>query len=551
MLFNEYLDSFGFEVISNDIPEIKQVKDEIAEHLYRNSANSLIEKKRPGESDTVKNWRKQNKRLIHHEIFETILREAKAQLREQSIELSQGSENIKQWLKSYKLDFNNSKVSLYDYYLECLLLEQLADPNAVLFIKPISETGGNPNKEGDQTREVNLKFDIIKSEKIKKSKDSGVYIFEDTEKVKYNYSGKEYEDFILWVCDYSDIYQLVPNGKDKDQKTTYETVLWYNHELGRLPIVILPGELSKNIKGETYQETGFKTCIGYLNEFVNSFSDDQWMRTKNNYATLILPSVLCSDCKGESYVPKSGGGTEPCKSCSGTGKMKSPGLSEFMILPTSTALSNETTDSRKPYYLSPDIGSLQHSFSTTFELLDKAATSVGINPLIKNSESGEAMKMRMEKWNATINYIYQKSFSFLQSVIEIANGYLEPNPTKRVEPSIKIYPSISYKNPEYLKMKFMESLPIERRSAVIDYLESKYKYDPIKLKILRVLAYYYPITILNQDEIRDQIGFGVITNEDIADANRAELLLNKLSITEPNFIIISPEEKIFERINAG
>lgn len=551
MLYSEYLDNFGFEVAENNIPEIKQVKDEIAEHLYRNSANSLIKKKRPGESDKVQKWREENKRLIHHEIFETILRESKAQLREQSIELSSGTDLIKTWLKEYRIEFNKNKVGLYDFYLECLLLEQLADPNAYVFIKPTNEQGGNPNLEGDQTKLIQLKFELIKSEKIKKSKSTDIFIFEDTQKIKYTYSGRDYDDFILWVCDYSNIYQLIPIGKDKDGKTTYDTVLWYNHELGRLPVVILPGELSKNQNGDTYQETGFKTCVGYLNEFVNSFSDDQWMRTKNNYATLVLPSVSCSDCKGESYVPKPGGGTEPCKTCAGTGKMKAPGLSEFIILPTASGLSNESTDSRKPYYLSPDIGSLQHSNLTTFELLDKAASSVGINPLIKNSESGEAMKMRMEKWNGTINYIYQKSFSFLQSVIEIVNGYLEVNPTQRKDVKIKVYPSISNKNPEYLKMKFMESLPIERRSAVIDYLESKYKYDPVKLKTLKVLALYYPTTILNQDELRDQIGFGIITSEDILLGNRAELLLNKLSITDPDFIINSPEEKIYDKINAG
>lgn len=548
MTFAEYLDKYKLDISAPNIPEIKQVKDEIAEHLYRNSANSLIDLKRPAESETVKKWRSQNKRLIHHEIFETILRESKAQLREQSLELSMASENLKTWLKEYRVDFNKNKVGLYDFYIECLLLEQLADPNAYLFVKPETEDGLNPNSDGDQTKQVSIKLDLIKSEKIRKSNDPEIFIFEGNDKVQYQFSGRTYEDFIVWVLDPYTIYQLIPIARDENNKVVYETEVWYNHNLDRLPVVMLPGELSKTKEGATYQETGFKTCIAYLNEFVNSFSDDQWMRTKSNYATLVLPSTLCSTCHGESYV-KSASGTEPCKACNGTGKMKAPGISEFIILPTASAVANETTDSRKPYYLQPDLGSLEHSFNTTFELLDKAAASVGINPLIKNSESGEAMKMRMEKWNGTINYIYQKSFNFIQSILEIVDGYLYINPGDRVPPSLKIYPSITYKNPEYLKMKYMESLPIERRSAVIDYLETKYKYDHVKLKILKVLAYYYPSTILTAEELRDQIGFGIISSEDILNGNRAELLLNKLALINPNYIVQATEEDIYNKIN--
>lgn len=551
MTFADYLEQYGFTYDAITMPEIKQVRDEVAEHLFRNSANALISAKRPTESTDVQGWRVKNKRLIHHEIFETLFREAKAQLREQDIQLNHGSDVLKTWVRDSVFTLNGSQVELMDYYLDCIMVEQTADPNAYVFIKPVSADGvSNPALTGTETEQVKLSFYIVKSDKIKQSKDKDVFIYEDTEKRKYEVNGRRYEDFYYWALDKNIIYRLEPIGRDNNNKIQYDPVVWYVHNLNQLPVVIMPGETAKNAEGKSYQETGFKTCIAYLNEFVNSFSDDQWMRLKNNFATLVLPEIQCSTCNGESYV-LTNDGRKPCTACGGSGKMRSPGLSEFIVLPN-TDFSSDKVDSRKPYYLSPDIGSLQHSWSTTFELLDKAAAVVGINPLIRNAESGEAMKMRMEKWNVTLNYMYQKMFNFIQDVLEIVEGYLVVNPDNREYPYLKILPEITYRNPEYLKLRYQDSLPIERRSAVIEYLETKYKYDPIKLKIFKVLALYYPVTIMTADELRDALAFGTIINDDIVNGKEAELRLIQLGYNDPDFVETSTERIIYERlINEG
>lgn len=546
MTFAEYLAEFGLKYDDNKLVEIKQVRDEVAEHLFRNSENALISDKRPAESNDVQRWRVKNKRLIHHEIFETMFREAKAQLREQEIQLNHGSEAVKAWVRDSVFKVNGSEVHLLDYYLDCILIEQTADPNAYLFVKPTTETGDNPALFGSATNQVQIAFQIVKSNKLKQTRSSDVFIFEDDVKAKYVYNGATYEDFYLWALDKYEIYRLEPIGRE-DGKVKYEPVLWYTHNIGSIPVIILPGETAKAKDGRTYQETGFKTCIAYLNEFVNSFSDDQWMRLKNNFATLVLPDVQCTECRGDIYVGH-GSDKHICKTCNGTGKMRAPGLSEFIVLPNAD-FSSDKVDSRKPYYLTPDIGSLQHSWQTTFDLLDKAAAVVGINPLIKNAESGEAMKMRMEKWNTTLNYIYQKAFNFIQDILEIVEGYLVINPESRIRPVLKILPEIVYRNAEYLKLRYQDSLPIERRSAVIDYLETKYKYDPVKLKIFKILAYYYPVTIMNSEELRDALAYGVVRNEDIVAGKDAELSLVKLAMIDPEYILNTSEQIIYDRLN--
>jgi len=535
----EYIELYGFNFSDSSVPEIKEVRAEASEHVYRTRDNDLVSKKRPVESETVKEWRKNNKRFINHEVVDTCLSECRTNIYQHGFNLIKASDPLKTWIETKTFKYLLSDVKIWEFYLNCILPEAIADPNGYLFILPVDPNSDQPPANMPAFNQVGIDFIQVESSDIKVTMSQDIFVIRGG-MVELN---KRKLDW-YWTGDKEAIYKAIPD-RYEENKLIYRFELWYKHDLGRLPVVIYPGRISKNIEGKPYQESLFKPAFAYLNEFVNSFSDDQWMRLKNNYATLVLPAVNCSTCNGEKYVMK-GDKMDLCTSCGGSGKIKAPGLSEFLVLPTAEGLDGKT-ENRQPYYLSPDIGSLQHSWDTSFDLLDKAALSLGVNPLIKNSESGEAMKMRMEKLNKTINMVYQASMRFMGDVLDIVEGLLIVNPNQRIKPVIKQEFSITLRDLEYLKALYVDALPIERGTAILDYLGVKYQNDPVELKKYQVLARYYPETLLSTAEARDQIAFGVLSEESYIRAKRAIMAIDELIEETPDFLDLTKQE-IFKRV---
>jgi hypothetical protein len=157
------------------------------------------------------------------------------------------------------------------------------------------------------------------------------------------------------------------------------------------------------------------------------------------------------------------------------------------------------------------------------------------------------MKMRMEKLNKTINMVYQASIRFMSDVLDIVEGLLIVNPNQRIKPVIKQEFSITLRDLEYLKALYVDALPIERGTAILDYLGVKYQNDPIELKKYQVLARYYPETLLSTAEARDQIAFGVSSEELHIRAKRAIMAIDELIEETPDFLDLTKQE-IFKRV---
>ena len=95
-------------------------------------------------------------------------------------------------------------------------------------------------------------------------------------------------------------------------------------------------------------------------------------------------------------------------------------------------------------------------------VIKHGGTSIGINPLIKNNESGEAMKMRMVKWETKVNQIYQLIMGSIEDILILVEALVSPNENTRKEPKVKKLNRITIKSEEYLKLKIDESLPLEK-----------------------------------------------------------------------------------------
>lgn len=502
--------------ISEIVPEIEKVRNENRVHLLRSDNNELVSKKRPAESKTVNEWRKSNYRVINHEIYETYLRSLKDLFIDESLELDSGSESLKEFIK---------QSDLLNLYCDEVLFTSILDANAITVIIPkkIPET---------QNQKVELNIYNVLSDKI--YYENGRIYVQSKDKVKIG----DKTEYTYYSFDNNNIYFHYTDSSNNLVETLY-----YEHNIGIIPIVNMPSELAISAKGIKYRESTLKTTTGYLNEFVNVFSDCQWLMTKNSHATFVTPPIACSECKGEMSIIKDGKSIS-CTSCGGTGKQRSPGISEYIVLPTASY--DDKLDTRVPFYLSPDVGSLNFAWEKCFDLLDKAAATLGINPLIKSSESGEAMKMRLKKWETTTNYQYSKMIEYFNLMFYIVEGYLVIDAQKRIIPKLNRIDNVLYKDSDFLKAMAETALPFEKIQANINYIERKYRNNEVFKKIYKLIAVYYPTVLMTLDELRNYIAFSVISDEEIKQSKAFERRIIEKAANDPAYILEASTEQLLK-----
>ena len=533
MNFNEYLAKYSFNPEFTDIVEIHDVRKQAFEHYYRDKTSLLTDSKRPTESEAIRKWRIENKRFINHEILDTAISESSSIIYSNSLNIANQSESLKNWLNEQRFYYLDSSLSFWDYYLRCIYPVSCIDPNGKIVVFPINPIDRElPPSIIDPTQKVEIELKFITSDKILKFKEKSIFGFESGKK-EYLINGNKETLAYYFISDFNFWYKLEPSGR-KEGKLIYDITVWYEHNSNDTPVISSIGTLTQNNKQQHYQESVFRACLPYLDEFANSFSDDQVMRTKSSHAILAMPSMACAACNGQGVTIEKNGSSETCKSCHGTKVAKMPGLADILVLPSSDF--EGKADGRIPVYIEPALGSLQHSWDITFELLNMAGMSIGINPLIKNTESGEAMKMRMTKWETKVNQIYQLVTENIEDISTLVEALLVTKVDKRIKPIVKKENRIQIKSDEFLRLKIEEALPIEKQEAMLNYLRFKYQNNPILIRIYEIILRYYPQTLLTSEELSNAVGYGRFDITDIKKADLIKNILTDLSEKYPNFL---------------
>lgn len=532
MLLKDYLEVYKFKPVFSDIKEINDVRIQAFRHYYRDDSNDLGDAQRPSESKKFKEWRKANKRAVNHEILDTAISESTAIINSNKPVLSEQSSNLEAWLIDERFYYLDSSLSFWDYFMRCIYPKSCLDPNGKIIVFPYNKQNKNiPPNLINPTEKAGIDIRFVRSDKILKFESPEIFGFEAGLK-KYKIDGSVKELAYYYIADYINWYILEPIGYDKGV-LQYSQTIWYNHNTNDTPVISPIGILTENIKMQPYQESVFRTVMPYLDEFVNSFGDNQVMRTKSSHAILVLPKTECATCKGQKVIfddTKTGQESrKDCPSCHGTGHNNMPGIADVLVLPASTFDQNGN-NSQIPVYVEPALGSLEHSWTVTWELLSMAGASIGINPLIKNNESGEAMKMRMTKWETKVNQIYQLLMNNVEDILICVEAIVNPTITLRKQPKIKLENRITIKSEEYLKLRIVEALPLEKGEAMLDYYKFKYSNDPILLRIFEIILKFYPQSILDAEQIPTSVGFGRYDINDIKKSDLAKMVYEDLAI---------------------
>lgn len=520
MTIYEYLSKYGdINLKEEQTPEISAIRNQGFRHLFRTEKDTLVSDKRPLESENTRKWREKNRRLTSHDVTSSAILESSAIINSSGFMLTGLGKDLSEWLNTNKFGYLGSKVDLWKWVMECIYPLSLADPNAKVIAFPINNIDKtlNPN-ESDPTKKINVEIKIIPSEKILPTKDDGLFVFLAGEKM-FLVDGKNTKEKYYYIADDVDWYLFEPTRRDEG-KLIYEASHWYKHDTGFVPVVSVPGILSQDEKGNKFQESFFKGAFPHLDEHTARYSDNQFMNTRNSYPTLVMPPISCSACAGEGMVKDDKGLlTLTCSACSGTGKQRTPGISEFMLL--SDKDFGEKGDPRNPFWLGPDTNSLEYHWKIVWELLDKACASIGINSLIGSTESGEAMKMRMQKFENLVNVIYTKICEFTDNTLFCINKLI----SKENAPSVKREVRLTVKTPEYLRLIYKDALPIEKVKIAMEILMARYGNDPNAVRIYNYILDNHPSALFEPSDIKDYIGLGIYTIEEIRES---QTVLNRL-----------------------
>lgn len=519
MIFDEALFlKTPFIINDNKIPEIKQVLSQGLPHSYRINDNKIIDSLRPLERPETKEWRKENQRNFTHEVISNLITESLAVIKPLGINYTAKNDDLDYLINDKKFKFITEEIGFSELLYDCIYPMSIADPNLKVIIFPYIAENKEipPNLKSDKTKQISADIKIVPSELIKTIPNTDLFVFTGGKK-KYKLDGiAEKEEYFYWLYDDKSIYKIEPLSY-KDGKIIYKFELWY--EMGFKAVYTAIGVTSKTKEGIIYQESIAREAYPHLDEAMGVKSDHQFSLTRSTYQTLVMPELSCGECGGQGSILAEEGGqiiSKQCKSCKGTMKQSNPGIADKLIIPSAQYEGDRGAGNAKPYYLSPDISGVQYIGNYAYDCIERGALSLGLNSLVKTSESGEAMKMRLTKWENKVNVIYDKLITLIENLL---NGYAK---TLNIDGTINVIREqrIGIKTPELLLKNFQDSLPIEKTNAALNYLESKYGNDAKLMKIFKYVIYKYPITCMDAAQIQYYVALNIYTNDDIKKAHQ-------------------------------
>jgi len=234
-----------------------------------------------------------------------------------------------------------------------------------------------------------------------------------------------------------------------------------------------------------------------------------------------------------------------CEDCGGTGMAKQVGDYEDFQIKASEILDSQGKI-LQPYYLSPETAVAELIKKVYEDLMINGKKSVGIDALIDQQESGEAMKKRLGTFEEFMGYvIYLVYKTHLTKFFEIVQKMLEFDPKNWVDfPQIQTPKRIEIKTPEILQDDFDKAKGVHKIQAAIELYKSKYAEDPITLRTMLILTNFYPVSIFDIADQQSLILNGSFSRTEVSKALRALPIIK--GIIEGMGVTEKTDQKIYE-----
>lgn len=485
----------------------------------------IIAKKFPMEPKPITDYRNENKRQFTKEVPRKINQEVVNILTHLQIEVKSDNELFKAWLLSKPFKIGAARFDLKTWSTFYFIYKYLMDANAILVPFPIFVAKEKPFDIETRIIPYNKRYIDPKGEYIAIMEDGTFKTFLVADKEKW--------------------YRVT-----LAQGNTWEELT--EHRLQELPYVMVPGLTSEDEEtGEYYQESLISSTYEYCDEALVAFSTDQAVRISMT-PKLFKPVTACMTCQGTGKVKEEKTDFEiECKACKGDGIGAVPGdYADWVYKPTDMT----TADGKvpPPMYISPDVTLGDFHSKTVDKYMAHAKRTCGIDSLIDQQESGEAMKHRLATLESFIQYLISLQYQFvLKKYLELVFKLLEWDRPEQWEnlPTIITPKRVEIKTPEILKMNFQTAIGIiEKIQAGLEYFKNIYQDDPVLERASRLTIENYPSSLFESKDLSDLKLNNSLTETEIARGMRAFLVIKKLLSDPLNFAKEDP--KIMELANA-
>ena len=414
----------------------KEVREEMFVHTRGTLPKKLIHDQRPNEDPEVYKHRLK----IYQPITKGSMNRAIDMLYRifQSANYSiKVSENTNAYLseKTFKT-MHKGDLYFYSYIQSVVVRRMLEDPNALLIWLPVGE-GVTDAREKVDVRPV-----VVPSALIHTWNEGVITFLDEFSSSEVVVNGQRSESgAVYWSIDDEFFYRHIQVGNKAENK--YRVEEYYRHGFGKIPFIILGG----NLTSEEYFESYYSPFLPFGNEAIRQYSDWQGVMTTSAFP---YREELQSECSargcqgGQIKSPEDEGEFVDCGVCNGTGFVmtRSP-YGAFIRAKGNNALDAGGDPGPVVRFVSPAVDILQFSTDAWKTLVRMAEESLHLRT-IDEAQSGTAKRIDREEQesllvkisNNLFDEIIYKSILFIEMYRE-RSAAIEPVIVKPISFAIR------------------------------------------------------------------------------------------------------------------
>jgi hypothetical protein len=317
-------------------------------------------------------------------------------------------------------------------------------------------------------------------------------------------------------------YRYIQYGKQTDN--TFQLELWYPHEMGKLPAIVLGGlETSKLEKKSVkvrfpeeipYLTSFFAGMVPYANEAIRQFSDHQAIMVTSGFPVKEIEEIPCTnrECKnGRIYEYDENNkrkGFHVCPTCDGEGRLAPVSPHGYIFKPRGNSLNNDSKDGGPALrYISPDVAMVKYAGEHWRDLLKESKNAINLI-LTDLAQSGEAKKVDLQGQTSMVDKIGKNIYeNIYKRALEIIDALRFVNRDSQID--VNLPASFRVKT----EMELMEELTKLRNEgapdfvvaqAAKDYVRKKYAGNKMLQKQCEILIRYdviFPYTSTQKSEM--------------------------------------------------
>jgi hypothetical protein len=513
----------------------EELAEKINIHAKGIIPEKLINKRRPSESEQVKDYRKEIYVSITKEAIGKVINSLSKIRRSQDWNI-QHSKDVPKQINNYEtLEYyceNNypAFTSLTNWAFSELLTRSLIDANSIcaVVLKSLPK---------DATEYIKPEVEIFGSNQILSYVPGEYYVLQSADVATYTSgNNRQYDGKIYYIITDS----LIARYEERAGKGLEQTLI-YEHNLGELPVFKVGGIYYDRKNNDMIQESRIASMVPFLDEAAREYSDLQAEIVQHVHSEkYIYASSECPVCRGTSisHEKDAEGNFKKCPNCEGKGTIKSvTPYGEYLI-----DVGKRGIDAQVP---TPPVGYIQKNTDIPRlqdERIDKhiykALSSVNMEFLAQTplNQSGVAKEIDQDELNNFVNSVAEDIVRVLDNVYYFICQYryslIVPDKEKRdaMLPIIPVPERFGLLNSSILMNEIQSARtsnvnPVILKNLEIEYLRKKYNANPEISYELECVFELDPFYGYDQQEKMTMLANGGITEKDyIASCNIVQFI---------------------------